>query len=127
RNFAEGVARLFMKKVGLMRKYAQPFRIRVDGDYRMVDPSQWPEDMEVNVKVGLGSGSKEDRIMGRQMIGQVQAMLKQRGSQIVSDDNLFNNAVGMARDFGLQPNDLFTEPPKDEQGNPVPQQQPPDP
>jgi hypothetical protein len=58
RNFAEGVARLFMKKVGLMRKYAQPFRIRVDGEYKEVDPSQWPEDMEVNVVVGLGSGSK---------------------------------------------------------------------
>jgi hypothetical protein len=56
RNFAEGVARLFMKKVGLMRKYGQPFRIRVDGEYREVDPSQWPEDMEVKVKVGLGSG-----------------------------------------------------------------------
>jgi hypothetical protein len=66
RNFAEGVARLFMKKVGLMRKYAQPFQIRVDGQYRQVDPSQWPEDLEVQVKVGLGSGSKEDRIMGRQ-------------------------------------------------------------
>jgi hypothetical protein len=28
------VARLFMKKVGLMRKYAQPFQIRVDGEYQ---------------------------------------------------------------------------------------------
>lgn len=127
RNFAEGVARLFMKKVGLMRRYGQPFQIRVDGQYRQVDPSQWPEDMEVNVKVGLGSGSKEDRIMGRQTIGQIQAMLKQAGSQIVSDDNLYNNAIGIARDYGLQPNDLFTEPPKDQQGNPIPQQQPPDP
>jgi hypothetical protein len=99
----------------------------VDGEYRQVDPSQWPEEMEVNVKVGLGSGSKEDRIMGRQMIGQIQAMLKQGGSPIVSDDNVFNNAIGLARDFGLAPNDLFTEPPKDEQGNPIPQQQPPDP
>jgi hypothetical protein len=53
RNFAEGVARLFMKKVGLMRKYAQPFQIRVDGEYKQVDPSQWPEDMEVQVTVGL--------------------------------------------------------------------------
>jgi hypothetical protein len=127
RNFAEGVARLFMKKVGLMRKYAQPFQIRVDGQYRQVDPSQWPEDLEVQVVVGLGSGSKEDRIMGRQALGQVQALLKQAGSQIVTEDNLYNNAIGLARDFGLAPNDLFTEPPKDEQGNPIPQQQPPDP
>jgi hypothetical protein len=127
RNFAEGVARLFMKKVGLMRRHAQPFRIRVEGEYREVDPSQWPEDMEVNVKVGLGSGSKDDRIAYRNMIGQAQVLFKQTGSPIVTDDNLYNNAVGLCHDAGLQPNDLFTEPPKDEHGNPVPQQQPPDP
>jgi hypothetical protein len=127
RNFAEGVARLFMKKLGLMRKYGQPFQIRVDGEYRQVDPSQWPEDMEVQVKVGLGSGSKEDRIMGRQMIAQMQAMAVQGGLPIASPDNIYNNMTGLARDFGLQPNDLWTEPPKDEQGNPVPQEQPPDP
>lgn len=127
RNFAEGVARLFMRKVGLMRQYGAPFRIRVDGEYRQVDPSQWPEDMEVNVKVGLGSGSKEDRIMHRQMIGQVQSMLKMANSPIVTDDNIYNMAIGLTRDCGFSPNDFFTEPPKDEQGNPIPQQQPPDP
>jgi hypothetical protein len=127
RQFVEGVARLFMKKVGLMRRYAQPFQIRVDGQYRTIDPSQWPEDMEVAVKAGLGSGSKQNRVMGLQTIGQVQSMLKMAGSQIVSDDNVYNACTALARAFGLQPNDYFTEPPKDEQGNPIPQQQPPDP
>ena len=127
RNFVEGVARLFMKKVGLMRRYAQPFQIRVDGQYRTIDPSQWPEDLEVQVVVGLGSGTKQDKVMGLQTIGQVQSMLKMAGSQIVSDDNIYNACVNLARSLGLQPNDLFTEPPKDEQGNPIPQQQPPDP
>ncbi len=116
-----------MKKVGLLRKHGQPFQIRVDGEYRQVDPSQWPEEMEVNVRVGLGSGSKQERIQYRQMLGQVQSMLKETGSPLVSDDNLYNNAVGLCRDMGLEPNDMFTEPPKDAQGNPVPQQQPPDP
>jgi hypothetical protein len=127
RQFGEGVARLFMKKVGLLRKHGQPFQIRVDGEYRTVDPSKWPEEMEVNVRVGLGSGSKQERIQYRQMIGQVQSLLKEAGSPLVSDDNLFNNAVGLCRDMGLEPNDLFSEPPKDAQGNPIPQQQPPDP
>jgi hypothetical protein len=127
RNFVEGVARLFMKKVGLMRRYAQPFQIRVDGQYRQIDPSQWPEDLEVQVVVGLGSGTKQDRVMGLQTIGQVQSMLKMAGSQIATDDNVYNACTGLARALGLQPNDYFTEPPKDEQGNPIPQQQPPDP
>jgi hypothetical protein len=47
RNFAEGVARLFMKKVGLMRKYGQPFQHPRGRRVSQVDPSQWPEDMEV--------------------------------------------------------------------------------
>jgi hypothetical protein len=127
RQFGEGFGRLAAKKVRLMRKYGQPFQIRVDGEYRTVDPSQWPEDFEVQVKVGLGSGSKEDRIMGRQMLGQVQSMLKMSGSPIVTDENLYNNAIGLSRDLGLPPNDLFTDVPRDPQGNPIPQQPPPDP
>jgi hypothetical protein len=127
RQFAEGVARLFMKKVGLMRRYGQPFQIRVDGQYRQVDPSQWPESLEVQVVVGLGSGSKDDRVMARQMLGQVQSMLKLNGSPIVTDENLYNNAIGLARDLGLPPSDLFTDVPRDQNGQPIPQQQPPDP
>jgi hypothetical protein len=121
RNFAEGVARLFMKKVGLMRQYGQPFQIRVDGEYRQVDPSQWPEDLEVSVTVGLGSGSKQDRIMYRQMLGQVQSMLMMSQSPVVTQENVYNNAVGLARDMGLAPNDMFTHP----QDNPQPPQQDP--
>lgn len=127
RNFAEGVARLFMKKIGLMRRFAQPFQIRVDGEYRQVDPSQWPESMEVNVKVGLGSGSKDERIAYRNMIAQAHFALKQGGSPIVTDENIFNNMTGFCKDAGLSPNDLFTAVPKGPDGQPIPQQQAPDP
>lgn len=65
--------------------------------------------------------------MYRQQLGQVQSMLKMSGSPLVTDDNVYNNAVGLARDCGLQPNDLFTEPPKDQNGNPIPPQPQPDP
>jgi hypothetical protein len=118
RNFAEGVARLFMKKVGLMRKYAQPFQIRVDGEYREVDPSQWPEDMEVQVTVGLGSGSKQERIMYRQQIAQVHTLLMQGQAPICTWENVYNNLAAAAKDAGLAPNDIFTHP------DDAPQQQP---
>jgi predicted DNA-binding protein (UPF0251 family) len=122
RNFAEGVARLFMKKVGLMREHGQPFRIRVDGEYREVDPSQWPEGMEVNVKVGLGSGAKDERISYRNLIAQAHTLLKEGGSPLVSDENIYNNMAGFCKDAGLQPNDLFTHPDEAQQ-----QPQQPDP
>jgi hypothetical protein len=59
RNFAEGVARLFMKKVGLMRKYAQPFQIRVDGQYRQVDPSNGPRTWRFRWLWALGRGRRK--------------------------------------------------------------------
>jgi hypothetical protein len=121
RNFAEGVARLFMKKVGLMRRYGQPMQIRVDGEYRQVDPSQWPESMEVQVIVGLGSGSKQDRIMYRQAVAQAQAMAMESQAPLCTWENVFNNLSALARDMNLPPNDLWTHP----QDNP--QQPQPDP
>jgi hypothetical protein len=121
RNFAEGVSRLFMKKVGLMRRYAEPFQIRVDGEYRQVDPQQWPEDMEVNVRVGLGSGSKDERLMYRNMVAQSHSMLMAAQSPIVTWENVFNNLTAAAKDAGLPPNDLYTHPDDN------PQQPQPDP
>lgn len=121
RNFAEGVARLFMKKVGLMRRYGQPFQIRVDGEYRTVDPSQWPEDMEVNVRVGLGSGSKDERIAFRNMVAQSHTLLMQGQAPICTWENVYNNLTAAAKDAGLAPNDLYTHPDDN------PQQPQPDP
>jgi hypothetical protein len=93
RNFAEGVRPAVHEEGRLMRKHGAA----------VPDPRGWAispgrsvamaRGHGGQVKVGLGSGSKEDRIMGRQMIGQVQAMLKQAGSPIVTDDNLYNNAL----------------------------------
>jgi hypothetical protein len=121
RNFAEGVARLFMKKVGLMHRYGSPFQIRVDGEYRQVDPSQWPEDLEVQVIVGLGSGSKQDRIMYRQMVAQAQSLAMQGNSPVCTWENVFNNLAALSRDMNLAPNDIWTHPDENQQ---PPQQDP---
>jgi hypothetical protein len=122
RNFAEGVARLFMRKVQMMRRYGEPFNIKVDGEYRQVDPGQWPESLEVNVKVGLGSGSKDERIGYRMMIAQSHETLKMAGSPLVTDENVYNNLTAMCKDAGLQPNDVYTHP-----DDAKPQQERPDP
>lgn len=122
RNFGEGVARLFMKKVGLMRRYGQPFQIRVDGQFREVDPSQWPESMEIDVKVGLGSGQKDERIGYRNLIAQAHMALVGSGSPLVTPENVYNNMAGFCKDAGLPPNDLFTHP-----EDAPPQQPQPDP
>jgi hypothetical protein len=120
RNFAEGVARLFMRKVSMMRRYGQPFQIKVDGEYRQVDPSQWPEDLEINVKVGLGSGTKDERIGYRSMIAQSHEALLASGSPLVTPENVYNNLTAMCKDAGLQPNDVYTHPDDAEPQEPQP-------
>lgn len=122
RNFAEGVARLFDRKTKMMRQHGAPFQIKVDGAYRQVDPSQWPEDLEIQIKVGLGTGSKDERIAARNLVAQTHMVLKEAGSPLVTDENIYNNVTGFCKDVGLQPNDLYTNP-----EDAPPQQPQPDP
>jgi hypothetical protein len=130
RNLAETMARLFLKKYRLMRLEADPFKIKVDGQYKLVDPSKWPEDMNVVIRVGLGSGSKEKRVQGRMMLAQLMA----EGTQIgdVTEEHRFNLIDGLVRDLGIGTGDDYWTDPKappeiGEDGQPVQKQEKPDP
>lgn len=101
RNFAEAVARLMRLKLKLMARYAQPSQLRVEGEYRQIDPSQWPEDMNVVIRVGLGSGKKEQRLAYRQMVLELQSMAMQNGLSIVTEEQLFKSMQGIIKDANL--------------------------
>lgn len=130
RNLAEAVSRLFLKKYRLMRAEAEPFKIKVDGQYKTVDPSQWPEEVNMIVRVGLGSNSKDKRIQGRMML----AGLMAQGTEIgdVKPEHRFNLIDGLARDLGLgQGDDFWTDPKAPPEmgpdGQPIQPEQKPDP
>lgn len=111
RNFAEAFARLMLKKYHLMRKFGQPMQVSIDGEMVTVDPRTWPEDMNVEVRVGLGSGRKDQRIQYRQLVMQVQQQIAMSESRVVSDDNIWNSAKGLVKDMNLgDPRDFFTDP-----------------
>lgn len=129
RNLAETMSRLFLKKYRLMRLEAEPFKIKVDGQYKTVDPSRWPEDMNVVIRVGLGSGSKDKRVQGRMMLAQLMA----EGTQIgdVTEEHRFNLIDGLVRDLGIGTGDDYWTDPKGEidpeTGEPVQKPEKPDP
>jgi hypothetical protein len=105
RNLAETLARLFVKKYKLMRAEAEPFSIRVDGKYRQVDPSSWPEEMNIVVRTGLGSGSKDRRVQARMaMSAPLQASVEAGFS---GPEHVFNWFDGIARDTGIGKGDEF--------------------
>ena len=126
RNFAEAVAKLMRLKLLLMVRYGSPSKIRVDGQYRHVDPSQWPETMDVVIRVGLGTGHKDQRVQNRMQFLQVMREVMLGGVPIVQSKQLYKMMAGLAKDMGLgSPNDYVIDP--STLPPPQPGQQPPDP
>lgn len=127
RNMAEALARAFGKLYRLMRVEAEPMRIKVDGKYRSIDPSTWPEDMNIRVRVGLGSGSKDKRIMARTALLNPLTMAIEQG--MAGPEHAFNWFDGMARDTGIGQGEDFMFDPSDPevQQRMAQQEQQPDP
>jgi hypothetical protein len=111
RNFAEAVARVADRKRRLMKRYAALTRILVDGKYREINPQSWPDDMEVNVRVGLGTGRKDVRLQYRQMILALQQAAVQAKAPVGSWKGVYNNLSGIIADTALgNVTDFFTDP-----------------
>jgi hypothetical protein len=125
RNFAEAVAKLMRLKLLLMVRYGGPMQLRVDGQYRQIDPSQWPEEMNVVIRVGLGTGHKDQRIQNRMAFLQVMREVMLGGVPIVQPEQLYKMMAGLVKDMSLgSPNDYVIDP---STLPPQPQQQQPDP
>lgn len=131
RNLAEALSRLMAKKYRLMRVEGEPFRLRIDGKYKMVDPRQWPEDVNVSIRVGLGTGSKDKRIQARMALAPILA--EGFANKQVTPKHLFNAVNGLVRDLGLgQGDDFWLDPDAPPEidpntGQPVEKQEDPDP
>lgn len=123
RTFAEAFSRLMAKKYRLMHREGEPFKIKVDGQYKQVDPRAWPEDVNVAIRVGLGTGSKDKRVQARMALAPLLAEGAAAGK--VSDKNLYNAMDGLVRDLGLGQGDDFWKNPDTQ--NPEEQQEQPDP
>jgi hypothetical protein len=109
RQLAEAVGRLFRKKYRLMRKEGEPFKVKVDGQYRQVDPRTWPEDINVIVRVGLGSNSKDKRLQYRMALAPILAEGFATGQ--VEPKHLFKAVDGLVRDMGIgQGDDFWSDP-----------------
>lgn len=60
------------RKILALVRSRQSMEVRKAGQYRSVSPSQWPEDMELEVMVGLGTGSRDENLVALQMLKQEQ-------------------------------------------------------
>ncbi len=115
RNFGEALSRLMRLKLKLKSRYGSPEKLRVDGEYREIDPSEWPEDMNVMIRVGLGSGKKEQRLQSRMLLLQIQRECMAAGLPIVRPTHIHKSISGVVKDANLgSPNDFVDDPDSEE-------------
>ena len=127
RNFAEGVAELFEKKLKLMIRHGGAQTVRVEGGYRSVDPATLDAAMRIRVRVGLGSGRKDQRLAYRMQVLGLQKEALAAGEPLVTIEHLYNNLKGMVADAGLGSiTQFFADPDalKDEDGRLPPRPDP---
>lgn len=110
-QMASAFARGAMKLYRMMRLEAEPFNIRVDGKARSIDPSTWPENVQIRVRVGLGTNSKDKRIAARQMMLEPLTLALSEG--MAGPEHAFNWFDGMARDTGIGQGEDFIFNPAD--------------
>ena len=131
RIFAEtGVKDLFRKIFELMVKYQDKERIvMLNNQYIPVKPTEWKDKFNINIVVGLGTGSKEQQTVMLNSIleRQIQAFQLQGGKEMpmVTLKNIYNTLSKVIENAGLKNvESYFVDPDIGKQMMPPPQPPP---
>lgn len=132
RNFGEAMAEMFLKLMRLVKTHGEYMTIKIGSKFEEIDPSQWPEEMDFSIRVGLGTNGKDKRIAYRLQVAELQSQALAGGTGLVEPKHLYNTGQGLIRDMGLgEPSDFFADPdaPKVDPvtGEPIQEQEKPDP
>lgn len=132
RNFGEAMAEMFLKLMRLVKAHGEPMTIKIGSKFEQIDPSQWPEEMDFSIRVGLGTNGKDKRIAYRMTIAQLQSEALIGGTGLVEAKHLYNTGQGLIRDMGLgEPSDFFADPDAEPEidpntGEPIQKEEKPD-
>ena len=122
RNFGEAFGRLVAKKLRLMKAEGAEFPIKVDGQYRRANAAMWPEDFRLIIRVGLGTGRKDQRLQYLFALGNVM----ERGFQVGAVDakGLYRLGSDMVAAMQLGQGDDYFVNPEDPERQQQPEEDP---
>ena len=126
RIFAEtGIKRLFeLIYRALLLHVGKEFMIKLRGEWVGVNPSDWATNLDCRVQVGLGHGSRMERISNLQTIATLQEKLVTAGlTHMVSQDNVYETATSLVESLGFKDASRFITDP----ATVAPSPPPPDP
>jgi hypothetical protein len=99
----------------IKRACAGPLKYWSGKQFANCDPSQWPDEMELSVNTGLGTGSKDQAIQHLALIGTLQEKLALQGGQAdgpyVTPENVANAAQKVTETLGFKTPGMFFQPP----------------
>ena len=100
----------------IKRAAAGPVKYWSGRQFASCDPSRWPDEMELSVNVGLGTGNKDQAIGHLTLIGTMQEKLiaLQGGhadGPYVTPENIANAAQKVTETLGFKTPGLFFQPP----------------
>ena len=127
RSFAElGLKPLMLGIHGLCRRHSTKSEVvKLRGKWVTVNPRDWKTRYDMTVSVGLGTSDKTMQMQGAQLLLDKQVELKQLGSTIVTDKNLYASSAKLAQAVGEKnPDKFFTAPPDEPQPPPDPMDNP---
>lgn len=127
RNLGAGLERFFGKVYRLVCRHQNEARqVKVGGKYATFDPRTWNSNLRVHIHTGLGTGNREQTVMGLQMIGEaMQGWVEQVGADnpSITTAHRYRWFEELCRALGYRSADPFAaEPPEipvtDESGQP---------
>jgi hypothetical protein len=119
-----GVKPLCVKIRDLLHKHFDTVEdYKFKGQWVKVDPSQWTKRPTSSVRVGIGSGDKNEKKVALQTIQTIQATLKQSDlSWMVPDAKVFATVNDTCKAFGLLGAERYVLDPNSEEGQAAKQQ-----
>jgi hypothetical protein len=131
RIFAEtGVKDLFKIMLKLLIQHQPRARmIRLRNKWVEMDPREWNSEMDVSISVGLGMGSKAQQLtMAQTILEGMQQISESPFASIITKEHVYNAWKKFLNAAGVKNvDDYAAEPPRDEQGNVLPDPPQPDP
>lgn len=98
--------------------------MKLTGNWVKVNPREWKDRTDVNVRVGMGTGDRENIRMGLQLMSTIQEKLLMNGSRMVDESKIYETSQRMMATFGFKSVEPFLTHPSKIPPPPPPQPDP---
>ena len=123
RVFADtGVKKIFKLIYKELLQHGSDMQLYSGGEWVAINPSDWVTNLDAQISVGLGHGTRMEKVNNLQTLAAVQEKLLTSGmSNMVTQDNLFATASALVESLGFkEPEQFITNP----ANNPPPEPEP---